>query len=205
MARAYDEIMKKIEVTPEMRRRVLERIAREDTVSSKVVRFPAWKKYLPVAACFVLLLVGAAVLPRLLDRTEPEPPVLTAPNIEEAASIEELSELVGFEVATDFSLPFEAKEIVCRSYWDEMAQIEYSGEGYAATYRQSLGTDDNSGDYNVYGDTVEITVNGRTVTLKGDSGAYVLAMWTDGTYSYSLSISPGVPAEDWRNILQLHR
>lgn len=50
MGKAYDEIMEKIEVTPEMRRRVLERIAREDTVSSKVVRFPARRKYLPVAA-----------------------------------------------------------------------------------------------------------------------------------------------------------
>lgn len=201
MARAYDEIMKKIEVTPEMRRRVLERIAREDTVSSKVVRFLAWRKYLPVAACVVLLLVGASVLPRLLEQPGPEPPVLTVPNIEEAASIEELSKLVGFEVATDFSLPFEAKEIVYCSYWNEMAQIEYSGEGCAATYRQSLGTDDNSGDYNVYGDTVEITVNGRTVTLKGDSGAYVLAVWTDGTYAYSLSVSPGISVEDWYTVL----
>lgn len=199
MARAYDEIMKKIEVTPEMRRRVLERIAREDMVSSKVVRFPAWRKYLPVVACFVLLLVGAAVLPRLLE--QPGPPVLTVPNIEEAASIEELSELVGFDVATDFSLPFEAKEIVYCSYWNEMAQIEYSGEGCTATYRQSLGTDDNSGDYNVYGDTVEINVNSRTVTLKGDSGAYVLAVWTDGAYAYSLSVSSGISVEDWYTVL----
>ena len=202
MARAYDEIMEKIEVTPEMRQRVLERIAREDTVSSKVVRFPAWRRYVSAAACIALLLAGAVVLPRLLEQPEQKPPVLTVPNIVEAASIEELSELVGFEVTADFSLPFEAKEITCCSYWNEMAQIEYRNGEYSATYRQSQGTDDNSGDYNIYSDTVEITVNDRIVTLKGNDGAYVLAVWTDGTYAYSLSVSSGVSAKNWHTILQ---
>ena len=197
MARAYDEIMEKIEVTPEMRQRVLERIAREDTVSTKVVRFPVWKRYLSAAACLVLLLVGAAVLPRLLEQPEQGPPVLTVPSIEEAASIEELSGLVGFEVTTDFSLPFEPKEITYCSYWSKMAQIEYSNGQYSATYRQSQGTDDNSGDYNVYSDTVEITVNDRIVTLKGNNETYMLAVWTDGTYAYSLSVSSGISVEDW--------
>lgn len=201
LARAYDEIMKKIEVTPEMRRRVLERIAREDTVSSKVVRSSAWRKYLPVAACFVLLLVGAAVLPRLLERPEPEPPVLTVPNIVEAGSLEELSELVGFEVTADFSLPFEIEKTAYRSYWNEMAEIEYSGAEHTATYRQSQGTEDNSGDYNIYSDTAEITVNDRSAVLKGTNGIYVLAVWTDGTCSYSMSVSPGASAADWCTIL----
>lgn len=201
LARSYDEIMEKIQVTPEMRQRVLERVAREDTAPSKVVRSPAWRKYLPAAACFVLLLAGAAALPHLLEQPEPEPPVLTVPDIVEAASIEELSELVGFEVTADFSLPFEVKETVYSSYWNEMAQIQYTGEAQTATYRQSLGTEDNSGDYNVYGDTAVIPVNGIDVTLKGSGGAYVLAVWTDGTYAYSLSVSSGISAEDWYLVL----
>lgn len=201
MARSYDEIMGKIEVTPEMRQRVLERVAQEIAVSSKVVRFPAWRKYLPVAACLALLLVGAAVLPHLLHQAEPGPPVLTVPDIVEAASMEELSELVGFEVTADVSLPFEVKDTTCCSYWNEMAQIQYTGEAQTATYRQSLGTDDNSGDYNTYSDTIEIAVSDRTVTLKGNSGSYVLAVWTDGTYAYSLSITPGVSEEGWRAII----
>ena len=47
LGKAYDEIMDKIEVTPEMRRRVLARVQAEDIVpvKPKVVRFPAWKKY----------------------------------------------------------------------------------------------------------------------------------------------------------------
>lgn len=52
-----------------------------------------------------------------------------------------------------------------------------------------------------YSDTAEIVVNDLNVTLKGNGGLYVLATWTDGTYAYSLSISPGVSAEDWYTIL----
>ena len=39
LGKAYDEIMEKIKVTPEMRQHVLERIAREDIIPSKAVRF----------------------------------------------------------------------------------------------------------------------------------------------------------------------
>lgn len=203
MKKEYDEIMEHIEVTPEMRRRVLQHIQEENisAPSPKILRFSSFKKYLSIAACFVILLVGAVALPHVLNGSEPEPPVLTGPNIVEAASLRELSELAGFEVTTDFTLPFEPKETTYCSYWNEMAQIEYCGEEYSATYRQSLGTDDNSGDYNTYGDTIEIVVNHWTVTLKGNNGAYVLAVWTDGVYSYSLSLSPGVAEDIWRNSL----
>lgn len=202
MRKAYDEIMEKINVTPEMRQRILERISQENIAPSNVVRFPAWEKYLSAAACLALLLAGAVALPRLLDQPEPTPPVLIVPNIVEAASLHELSELVGFEVTTEFSLPFESEKITYCSYWNEMAEIKYSGEEASATYRQSLGTDDHSGDYNTYGDTTEIAVNDLNVTLKGNDGTYVLAIWTDGIYTYSLSVSPGVLAEDWLTILQ---
>ena len=57
--------MEKIKVTPEMRQHVLERIAREDIIPSKAVRFSALKKYLSVAACLVLLLAGVPSQPTL--------------------------------------------------------------------------------------------------------------------------------------------
>ena len=203
MGKAYDEIMERIKVTPEMRRRVLEHIAQEDIspASSKIVRFPVLKKYLSIAACLVLLLVGATALPHLLKHPEPEPPVLTVPDIAETASLDELSEMVGFKVTEKFSLPFESEQTAYRSYWNELAEVEYSGGEYTATYRQSLGTDDNSGDYNTYSDAAEVSVNDLNVTLKGNGGLYVLATWTDGTYAYSLFISPGVSVEVWHTIL----
>lgn len=202
MKREYDEIMERIQVTEEMRTRILEHLQSVNpTSTTKTTPFPAIKKFCSIAACFVLLLAGAAALPHLLNQADPEPPVLAGPNIAEAASLQELSELVGFEVTADFSLPFKAEKITYCSYWNEMAQIEYSGEGCSARYRQSLGADDNSGDYNTYSDTTVIAANDLEVTLKGDNGIYTLAIWTDESCTYSLSLSPGAKADDWLSSL----
>lgn len=199
LGKAYDEIMDKIEVTPEMRERVLRRVQAEgiSPARPKVLSVPRLKKYLSAAACLVLIVAGAAVLPRLVRPQPPDEHVQTVPNIEEAASLEELSALVGFEVEARFTLPFEPEEITYCSYWGELAQIQYSGQGQTATYRQSAGTEDNSGDYNSYGDTVQIDAGGLTVTLKGQAGNYALAIWTDGVFSYSLSLSQGMTEAGW--------
>lgn len=202
LGRTYDEIMDKIEVTPEMRQRVLRRVAAEDIAPAKpkVLRFPKLNQYLSAAACLVLIIAGAAALPRLIH---PQPPgyVQVVPQIEEVASLDELSALTGFDVDEGFVLPFEPQETTYCSFWKELAQIQYSGQGQSATYRQSAGAADNSGDYTAYGDVAEITAGGLSVTLKGDGGVYVLAVWTDGAFSYSLRLSQGVPAAQWLDIL----
>lgn len=202
LRRAYDEIMDRIEVTEEMRRRVLNRIAQEDIAPArpKVLRFPAWKKYLSAAACLILVLTGAAALPRLIQLLPLGEPVQIVPRIQEASSLAELSGLVGFEVRPA-ALPFTPEETAYCAYWNELAQIQYSGQGQTATYRQSAGESDNSGDYTSYRDVAELTAGGLSVTLKGEAGAYVLAVWTDGGFSYSLHLSQGLTEAQWRAVL----
>ena len=203
MKRRYNEIMEHIEVTPEMRQRILKRIQEKGVTPSspKVLPLPDWKKILSVAACFVLLLTGAIVLPRLLQEDMVEPPVFSSPNIEEASSLQELAGWVGFEIPKSFDLPFEPSDTSYMSYWRELAQIEYrNGEQYAV-FRKSAGTEDNSGDYSEYADITEIQVGGQTVTLKGNEGSYSLAVWTDGEFSYSLSLSPAIGAAEWETVL----
>ena len=59
--------------------------------------------------------------------------------------------------------------------------------------RKGAGTDDVSGDYNDYAETSQEEVDGKTVTLKGEGGKVMLATWTDGGYSYSISAAPDGP------------
>ena len=47
----------------------------------------------------------------------------------------------------------------------------------------------------------ELEANGTTVTLKGDAEQYTLAIWTDGSYSYSLSLSDGLSLSDWQTLM----
>lgn len=204
MKRKYDEIMEHIEVTPEIRQRVLRRI-REEHISPpahKDLPVPKLKKYLAAAACFVLLLAGTAILPQILDRGEQNPPPLAAGyGIEEAASLQELAELTGFAITEEFQLPFTPAETAYASYWRELAQIEYSGEGQSAVFRKSMGTEDNSGDFSSYDHSAELILDGHSVLLKGNDGAYSLAIWTDGEYAYSLRLSQTVTEEEWSRIL----
>lgn len=46
----------------------------------------------------------------------------------------------------------------------------------------------------------ELEANGTTVTLKGDAGQ-TLAIWTDGSYSYSLSLTDGLSLSDWQTLI----
>ena len=84
----------------------------------------------------------------------------------------------------------------------EMAQIDYANGGSTACFRQSLGEEDNSGDWSEYPAKESFTVNGCAVTLKGERDSYTLAIWQDGTYSYSLSLSAGQPASVWESIVE---
>ena len=40
-----------------------------------------------------------------------------------------------------------------------------------------------------------------TATLKGNSGTYLLAVWSKDSFSYSLSISSGAAEETWGGII----
>lgn len=197
----YDEVMEKLEVTPEMRARILQNVETQMTEPRKKPN--RIRRFAALAACLAILLVGAAALPKLISSPTPEESETTIANgMVEVASKEELSEAVGFPVKSAQSLPFFPQSIYYTSYWGEMAQIDYANGGSMACFRQSLGEEDNSGDWSEYPAQKSLTVNGCAVTLKGEADSYTLAIWQDGTYSYSLSLSAGQPASVWESIVE---
>lgn len=197
----YDEVMEKLEVTPEMRARILQNV--ETQMAEPRKKPNRLRRFAALAACLAVLLVGAAALPKLISSPTPEESETTIANgMVEVASKEELSEAVGFPVKSAQSLPFFPQSIYYTSYWGEMAQIDYANGGSMACFRQSLGEEDNSGDWSEYPAQKSLTVNGCAVTLKGEADSYTLAIWQDGTYSYSLSLSAGQPASVWESIVE---
>lgn len=197
----YDEVMEKLEVTPEMRARILQNV--ETQMAEPRKKPNRLRRFAALAACLAILLVGAAALPKLISSPTPEESETTIANgMVEVASKEELSEAVGFPVKSAQSLPFFPQSIHYTSYWGDMAQIDYANGGSMACFRQSLGEEDNSGDWSEYPAQKSLTVNGCAVTLKGEADSYTLAIWQDGTYSYSLSLSAGQPASVWESIVE---
>ena len=197
----YDEVMEKLEVTPEMRARILQNV--ETQMAEPCKKPNRLRRFAALAACLAILLVGAVALPKLISSPAPEESETTIVNgMVEVASKEELSEAVGFPVKSAQSLPFFPQSIYYTSYWGEMAQIDYANGGSMACFRQSLGEKDNSGDWNEYPTKESFTVNGCVVTLKGEADSYTLAVWQDDIYSYSLSLSAGQPASVWESIVE---
>ena len=207
MDKKYDEVMEHIEVTPEMRQRILTNIQQIDLTKqklTKLVQFPRWKQFAALAACLVVVLTGILAVPQLFNSGEDDPYIDLDPatGIVEVDNIEILCEEVGFPVNEIRSLPFQVENTAYIAYWNEVAEIIYTGNGQTAVYRKGIGSSDISGDYNIYDSEIETSVNDYDVTLKGNGNVYSLAIWTDGNYSYSLSLGDGKTESEWEIILE---
>lgn len=195
----YDEIMEKIVVTEEMRTRILSNIKQTaPKAKSKILHLPAYRKYLPVAACLAILLIGATVIPNILKNGQTgDPLVYEQPGgIAYADNAVALSSYVGFPVNEISSLPFEATKITYLVYDRELAEISYANEEQTLYFRKSIGTEDNSGDFNTYDTLSKITIKDCSITIKGNDELYNLAIWNDGQYSYSIGITNGISQDE---------
>ena len=203
MKKSYEDIMERVEVTDQMKARILSRIQAEPfeaPSASKIVPFRKYKRFASLAACFAILAVGIWGMVKITAPVSETPPisgVQVVPDIAEAASAEALSELVGFDVDDVQGLPFTPADTVYTAYWGQMAEIQYQNDGTEAIFRKSIGTEDISGDFNSYDTVQELTIGDITATLKGNSGTYFLAVWSHSGFSYSLSIPSGAPQEAW--------
>lgn len=205
MRQAYREVMDHIAVTEEMRERVLHHIRTMDLPAAKAQVRTVWARRLAAAACFAVLVVGAVALPRINTPSQGENP----PEVEhgvwnrtQAASLEELSQVVGFEVEGLESLPFPVVETSYTAYGKEMAEVTYTGETQSLVYRKTAGSTDPSGDYTAYSHVLVLELETGTVTLKGEEGSYCLALWEDGSYSYSARASQGYSQDQWIQLLE---
>lgn len=196
MSRAYDEIMDRVVVTADMRGRILSAIQQpQRRRPSPAVR------YVAAAACVALIAAGALALPALRQEPVREPPdgvQTVVPQMTEAASLEELCQLVGFDVPQITNLPFAATEVRYTAFGTDMAQVQYVGDSQMLTFRKAPGSGDPSGDYTAYTDVVTV----GDATLKGEDGGYRLAVWADGDYTCSLHSDVPMAAAEWETILE---
>lgn len=202
----YRELMEQVNLTPEARERILTNVQQADLSpqAEKVVPFPrrrqTWRRWASLAACLVVVVAVLVAVPLLREQPDTAPPVQVLPPFRQVDSLDALSEAVGFPVTEVSKLPFDPVSTTYTAYDEGTAEITYTGpDGQTATYRQSLGTADNSGDYTLYEDTQVVPEN--NATLKGQDQSYTLALWTDGTYTYSLRLSSALSADAWQALL----
>lgn len=203
----YRELMEQVNLTPEARERILTNVQQADLSpqpEQKIVPFrpqkQTWRRWASLAACLVVVVVALFAVPLLREQPDTAPPVQVLPPFRQVDSLDALSEAVGFPVTEVSKLPFDPVSTTYTAYDEGTAEITYTGpDDQAATYRQSLGTADNSGDDTLYEDTQVVPEN--NATLKGQDQRYTLALWTDGTYTYSLRLSSALSADAWQALL----
>ena len=214
MSKSYDEIMERIHMSEEAHERILSNIIQEceEREVEKISSFRKPVRYLAVAAAVLVCVITVPVFYHLQNSSVDQEhatigeddKVQIANGIVPCDSVEELSEKVGFPVC-DLKkdiLPFKLDIIEYYSYWEELAEIQYTGsDGDYAVYRKEKGNEDPSGDYNEYSLQDVISLKDIQVVLKGDKERYNLAVWTYEGYSCSLYLSEGISENEFRDIL----
>ena len=83
---------------------------------------------------------------------------------------------------------------------DTMLEVIYAADSKAETeagrVRKAPGSEDISGDYNEYAEQQSMTVGSVSATCKGEGGLVKLAIWTDGGYTYAVSVEDGCTADE---------
>lgn len=193
----YEEIMDRIEVTPEMRQRVL---SNAEAARTRKKRQTMCQLFTLAACLAIVVCCWFAWKPR--QAQEPEQGMMGVAQIEAVESIQALSGKTGVPLKELTGLPFAVEHTEYVSYWDELAEIQYFGGTNTLCYRKSQGTEDNSGDYNEYAQVETADIAGNTVTLKGEKDGYSLAQWTDGSYAYSISVMTPLPQEVFTALIE---
>ena len=189
----YNEIMRHVEVTEEMRSRILKNVD-EHFIQKKRSRKRTLFLVLgnmTVAAAIILFVVipwnnSLPVTDTGNDEIITGGTVMSGYGSQEYTSVEELSATVGFDVPQIKSIPFEVQETLYLSQGKDSAEIDYTNETESISFRKSVGIEDNSGVYYDYSVEKQVQLSGMNITLKGDQDIIYLAIWNDATYAYSI-------------------
>ena len=172
----------------------------------RAIQLNSWIKYVGMAAAAVLV-VGIGIFamtrnnigvdtPAQTAVTEPEPVVTEdTGNLVSLGNpyvyydtIEEAVKAAGFEM----SVPESFGKYIDRhiaTIADDMIEVTYYDEAgnKGFSIRKTAGTNDPSGDYNIYDNSVTADIGGKTVTMAGNGDAIFKAVWAHEGYAYSVS------------------
>lgn len=145
--------------------------------------------YLILCISFILLISGCG------KKTEVSNPFVEVSNIKEVES------LVGFTIIVpDKVLDYKDKRISVIE--NEMIDITYTKKKSKLTIRKGIGTVDISGDYNNYSDIKENTIDGVTVTTRGNDNLIFNATWNNDNYTYAIVSNTGIDSGDIVNLVK---
>lgn len=113
------------------------------------------------------------------------------------ATLAEAAKVVGFELTVPEKIGGSPRRGV-ETMSGEMIQVFYGNDENEICVRKEAGSGDISGDYNQYPQVK--TENG--VTMKGENGLVMVAIWENSGYTYSITVRGGVSGGDMTALIQ---
>lgn len=212
----YDEIMEHVNATDEIRARVLSNVDKYFERKKKRARLSRYVYQFGAAAAAIIVIGGLAL--RYNQGLNPETGVGSGSDstyetggteaagiftVTDCNSAKELEDIVGFDVPEVKKPSFDVERAAYTAIGDDLAQVIYYSEADAAelVLRKAPGTEDISGDYNVYAENEKLKIGETNVNVKGNDGLLYLAVWTDGKYAYSMYLSTGCERKVFTELL----
>lgn len=126
---------------------------------------------------------GAAAAQEILigDNTQIPNPFIDCDTLADAAA------LAGFDIIVPDSVDgYEERAITAME--NDMIQVLYLHGDDEICIRKAAGEEECSGDYNEYSEEKTVAVGEREITLRGNNGKVMVAVWTEDGYSYSIGV-----------------
>lgn len=153
----------------------------------------------------IALLLSAAVIFSLAGggTTGPRETLPTSGDVQipnpwmELDTLEEAEEAAGFDIEVPDTIDGYGERCfrVMTADGGALLEVLCRNEAGSLRIRKAPGSGDISGDWNSYADSTDVTVNGSTVTLRGNDGQVSLAIWCAGGYAYAVTSDTALPAD----------
>ncbi|WP_068498735.1 hypothetical protein [Paenibacillus kribbensis] len=108
---------------------------------------------------------------------------------------------VGFATYAPSILTDAYKQDLIQVISNSVVEVSYSNGKDTIHYRVAEGSEDISGNYEVYSQASKKDINGIPVTIKGNNNVVNQATWTQNHKSYSLYLEAGVSTQTLEKIL----
>lgn len=119
-------------------------------------------------------------------------------------TLEEAENRAGFDIAVSEPVSDYTETLIrvdASVKGSEILELIYRNDKDEIRIRKSVGAGDNSGDYNDYAKKHDESVGGLSVRMSGNNDIVNLAIWTNGSYAYSVHADSGISTADMVSIV----
>ena len=117
------------------------------------------------------------------------------------ATLAEAAKAVGFELTVPEKVSGSPRRGI-ETMNGKMIQVFYGDGENETCIRKEAGSGDISGDYSQYAQSKTVEVNGATVTMKGQNGLMMVAIWESSGYTYAVTSDAGMSAAAMTALIQ---